>query len=125
MKMKWPRSMGSLVVVCLVLLCACSRHDRAGGNDAVQVIKIDGSSTVFPIAEAIAEEFMASGRRVRVTVGLSGTGGGLKKLCRGEIDIANASRPILSEEMEKCRAAGVQYIELPIAFDAITVVVNP
>src|SRR5262245_60856981 len=125
MKMKWPRSMGSLVVVCLVLLCACSRHDSAGEDNAAQVIKIDGSSTVFPIAEAVAEEFMASGRRVRVTVGLSGTGGGFKKLCRGEIDISNASRPILAEEMQKCRDSGVQYIELPVAFDAITVVVNP
>jgi phosphate transport system substrate-binding protein len=89
------------------------------------VIKIDGSSTVFPIAEAVAEEFQRAGNRVRVTVGLSGTGGGFKKLCRGEIDVANASRPILTEEMEKCRAAGIRYIELPVAFDAITVVVNP
>jgi phosphate transport system substrate-binding protein len=89
------------------------------------VIKIDGSSTVFPIAEAVAEEFQRAGNRVRVTVGLSGTGGGFKKLCRGEIDVANASRPILAEEMEKCRAAGIGYLELPVAFDAITVVVNP
>jgi phosphate transport system substrate-binding protein len=91
------------------------------------VIRIDGSSTVFPIAEAVAEEFQLGGSssRVRVTVGLSGTGGGFKKLCRGEIDVANASRPILTEEMEKCRAAGIKYLELPVAFDAITIVVNP
>jgi phosphate transport system substrate-binding protein len=81
---------------------------------------------VFPIAEAVAEEFQLAGTSpVRVTVGLSGTGGGFKKLCRGEIDVANASRPILTEEMEKCRAAGIKYLELPIAFDAITIVVNP
>ena len=89
------------------------------------MIRIDGSSTVFPIAEAVAEEFQLGQRgRVRVTVGLSGTGGGFKKLCRGDVHIANASRPILKEEMDACRAAGIRYIELPIAFDAISVVVH-
>ena len=90
------------------------------------VIKIDGSSTVFPIAEAVAEEFQISKRgKVRVTVGIAGTGGGFKRFCRGETDISNASRPILAEEMEACRKAGIRYIELPVAFDALTVVVNP
>ena len=89
-------------------------------------IKIDGSSTVFPIAEAVAEEFQISKRgKVRVTVGIAGTGGGFKRFCRGETDISNASRPILKEEMEACRAAGIKYLELPVAFDALTVVVNP
>jgi phosphate transport system substrate-binding protein len=93
---------------------------------AQSVIKIDGSSTVFPIAEAVAEEFQISKRgKVRVTVGIAGTGGGFKRFCRGETDISNASRPILKEEMEVCRAAGIKYLELPIAFDALTVVVNP
>jgi phosphate transport system substrate-binding protein len=93
---------------------------------AQSVIKIDGSSTVFPIAEAVAEEFQVSKHgKVRVTVGIAGTGGGFKRFCRGETDISNASRPILKEEMEACRAAGVKYMELPIAFDALTVVVNP
>ena len=88
-------------------------------------IKMDGSSTVFPIAEAVAEEYQISKRgKVRVTVGIAGTGGGFKKFCRGETDISNASRPISAEEMAACKAAGVQYIELPIAFDALTVVVN-
>ena len=88
-------------------------------------IKMDGSSTVFPIAEALAEEFQISKRgKVRVTVGIAGTGGGFKKFCRGETDISNASRPISTEEMAACKAAGIQYIELPIAFDALTVVVN-
>ncbi|MET0660643.1 MAG: PstS family phosphate ABC transporter substrate-binding protein [Steroidobacteraceae bacterium] len=119
------QSIGVFALLCLALSSACSRGGSDGPRAAVQVIKIDGSSTVFPIAEAVSEEFMAAGPRVRVTVGLSGTGGGFKKLCRGEIDISNASRPILAEEMEKCRVAGVQYIELPVAFDAITVVVNP
>ena len=93
---------------------------------AQAAIRMDGSSTVFPIAEAMAEEFQIQKRgKVRVTVGLSGTGGGFKKFCRGETDISNASRPILREEMAACRAAGVKYIEIPVAFDALTVVVNP
>ena len=93
---------------------------------AQAAIKIDGSSTVFPVSEAFAEEFQISKRgKVRVTVGMSGTGGGFKKFCRGETDMSNASRPILSEEMEACRKAGIKYIEVPVAFDALTVVVNP
>ena len=93
---------------------------------AQNVIKIDGSSTVFPIAEAVAEEFQISKKgKVRVTVGIAGTGGGFKRFCRGETDISNASRPILKEEMAACAAAGVRYMELPVAFDALTVVVNP
>jgi phosphate transport system substrate-binding protein len=90
---------------------------------AEKIIKIDGSSTVYPITEAVAEEFQAT-QKVKVTVGESGTGGGFKKFCRGETDISNASRPISSKEMEACKDAGVQYIELPIAYDALTVVVN-
>lgn len=93
---------------------------------AQAVIKIDGSSTVFPIAEAVAEEFQISKKgKVRVTVGIAGTGGGFKRFCRGETDISNASRPILKEEMDACRAAGIKYLEIPVAFDALTVVVNP
>lgn len=108
-----------------LMLGGCGR-EPADGPNAARVIRIDGSSTVFPVAEAVAEEFqLADDGRVRVTVGLSGTGGGFKKLCRGDTDMANASRPILAEEMAKCRAAGIRYLELPIAFDAITVAVNP
>jgi phosphate transport system substrate-binding protein len=93
---------------------------------AQALVKIDGSSTVFPITEAVAEDFQKAKKgAVRVTVGISGTGGGFKKFCRGEIDISDASRPILEKEMADCRAAGIKYIELPIAFDALTVVMNP
>jgi phosphate transport system substrate-binding protein len=93
---------------------------------AQATVKIDGSSTVFPVTEAVAEEFQKAKRgAVRVTVGISGTGGGFKKFCRGETDISNASRPILKKEMEDCKAAGVEFVELPVAFDALTVVVNP
>jgi phosphate transport system substrate-binding protein len=91
-----------------------------------KVVKIDGSSTVYPITEAVAEEFQkAKKNAIKVTVGISGTGGGFKKFCRAETDISNASRPILKKEMEECRAAGVEYYELPVAFDALTVVINP
>ncbi len=91
-----------------------------------QVVKVDGSSTVYPITEAVAEEFQkAKKNAIKVTVGISGTGGGFKKFCRGEIDIANASRPILKKEMDACKEAGIEFIELPVAFDALTVVMNP
>ena len=90
---------------------------------ADKVIKIDGSSTVYPITEAMAEEFQKA-QKVKVTVGESGTGGGFKKFCRGETDIADASRPILQKEIDACKEAGIQYIELPIAYDGLTVVVN-
>ena len=89
------------------------------------LIKADGSSTVFPITEAVAEEFQKANAGMKVTVGISGTGGGFKKFCRGETDISNASRPILKKEMDACWESGVQYIELPIAYDALTVVVSP
>jgi phosphate transport system substrate-binding protein len=92
---------------------------------AAQTIKIDGSSTVFPITEAVAEDFQKANKGTKVTVGIGGTGGGFKKFCRGETDISNASRPILKTEMEICAKAGIKYIELPIAFDALTVVINP
>ncbi|HET6467227.1 MAG TPA: PstS family phosphate ABC transporter substrate-binding protein [Geminicoccaceae bacterium] len=97
-----------------------------GAAHAAETVRIDGSSTVYPVTEAVAEEFQAARRgEVRVTVGISGTGGGFKKFCRGETDISNASRPILRSEMEACRAAGIGFIELPVAFDALAVVVNP
>lgn len=91
-----------------------------------KVIKIDGSSTVYPITEATAEEFQKLKKGVvNVTVGISGTGGGFKKFCRGETDISNASRPILKKEMDACKEAGIEYIELPIAYDGLAVMVNP
>jgi phosphate transport system substrate-binding protein len=90
-----------------------------------KVIKIDGSSTVFPISEACAEEFQGQNRDVKVTVGMSGTGGGFKKFIRGETDISDASRPISEKEMAAAKEAGLEYIELPVAFDALTVMVNP
>ena len=91
-----------------------------------QIIQIDGSSTVFPITEAVSEEFQKAKKgKIKVTVGIAGTGGGFKKFCRGETDISDASRPILKQEMEACRGAKIEYYELPIAYDALTVIVNP
>lgn len=93
---------------------------------AESLVKVDGSSTVYPVTEAVAEDFQKSVKgEIKVTVGISGTGGGFKKFCRGEIDVANASRPILKKEMEDCAKEGITYYELPVAFDALTVVVNP
>lgn len=132
----------------MVLLAGCgpagdsTSSDRssggAGGEAAGQIVPVsgleslsglvtvDGSSTVFPVTEAVAEEFQrATGQRVRVTVGISGTGGGFKKFARGEIDIADASRPILSQEIEEAAKNGIEFLELPICFDALTVVVHP
>lgn len=91
-----------------------------------KIIKIDGSSTVYPITEAVAEEFQKIKRgSVKVTVGISGTGGGFKKFSRGEIDISDASRPITKKEMADCKEVGIDYIELPIAYDGLAVMVNP
>ena len=105
----------------LSLILALAAHSASAA-----VIKIDGSSTVFPVTEAVAEEFQKNKKgEVQVTVGISGTGGGFKKFCRGETDVQNASRPILKEEMDTCKQAKVEYFELPIAFDALTVVIHP
>ena len=102
---------------------ALASTNRASAQSTV--VKIDGSSTVFPITEAVAEEFQRENKDTKVTVGISGTGGGFKKFVRGEIDIADASRPISEKEMADAKAAGIEYVELPIAFDALTVMVNP
>ncbi len=108
-------------LVGVVAIVACGD----GGNGLTGSVKIDGSSTVFPIAEAMGEEFQLLNRRVRLTVGISGTGGGFKKFCRKETDITNASRPIKASEVETCADNGVEFIELPIAIDGLSVMVNP
>lgn len=95
---------------------------RAMAQD--RVVKIDGSSTVYPITEAVAEEFQQTAKGVKVTVGISGTGGGFKKFVRGEIDVSDASRPIQKAEAAEAAKNGIEFIELPIAFDALTVVIN-
>lgn len=95
-------------------------------SGAAAVVKIDGSSAVYPITEAVAQEFQrAKLHEVHVNVGVSGTSAGFVKFCRGETDVSNASRPILKKEMEECAKAGIRFYEMPLAYDALTVVVNP
>lgn len=104
-----------------VVLVACGGPQGPSGT---ALVRVDGSSTVFPISEAVAEEFrLATG--TNVTVGISGTGGGFQKFCRGETDVSNASRPISEVEIEACRQSGIGFIELPMAYDGIAIVVNP
>lgn len=113
----------------LVLTTSCTAASNSfiqSQQISQQVVKVDGSSTVFPITQEIAKQFQAvSSNKAQIAVAISGTGGGFKKFCAGAIDINNASRPILSAEMEACNKNGVRYIELPIAFDALTVAVHP
>lgn len=90
-----------------------------------ETVQVDGSSTVFPITEAVAEEFQKTAKDTRVTVGISGTGGGFKKFCSGETDVSDASRPIKPSEVELCQKNSVEYIELPVAYDGLTIIVNP
>jgi phosphate transport system substrate-binding protein len=99
--------------------------DQNSGATSAQVITADGSSTVFPVTEAVAEEFQEANPGARVTVGSSGTGGGFQKFCRDETDVSNASRPIKETELEACRKAGIDFIELPVAYDGIAITVNP
>ena len=111
-------------LLALPLLAGCR-----GGGDAGEglsgMIQTDGSSTVFPVTQAMAEEFQIANSGVRVTVGVSGTGGGFEKFCNGETAISNASRPIRDSERERCAANGIEPIELTVAWDGLTVVVNP
>src|SRR5687767_12882236 len=115
-------------VTFMAVACGGStQSDQAGSGEASSSgITVDGSSTVFPIAEAMAEEFGKANPNVRPpTVGISGTGGGFQKFCQGETDISNASRPIRATEIEACQKAGIEYIELPVAYDGLAIVVNP
>jgi phosphate transport system substrate-binding protein len=110
-----------------LLVSACGGGQREGGvgTDMSGTVQIDGSSTVYPITEAVAEEFRAEAPNVKVTVGVSGTGGGMKKFSRGEIDIADASRTINAAEDSLASANNISHLELPVAYDGLTVVVHP
>lgn len=109
-----------------LLFGACNGQQQEGGSgDLSGNVHIDGSSTVYPITEAVAEEFRDEAPEVRVTVGVSGTGGGMKKFTRGEIDIVNASREINAAEASQAEENNIGYIELPVAYDGLTVVVHP
>ncbi len=123
-----------LVVTGLIAGCGGSGGDSSAdagtaasaGDGALQgAVTLDGSSTVYPISEAVAEEFLAVAPRVRVTVGVSGTGGGFKKFLAQEIDINDASRTIKESESMEAEANGIEYLEIPVAFDGLSIVVNP
>lgn len=120
--------------LCFALGCSDRRQEAtnapgegegksAAAAAAPGAVTIDGSSTVFPISEAVAEEFQ-KGNKARVTIGVSGTGGGFKKFCHGEVAVTGASRPIKSVEVELCKEANIEYIELPVAYDGIAVVTH-
>jgi phosphate transport system substrate-binding protein len=126
---KWLAAIGAAVILALgVAACGSSDDETAsgssGGGDLSGSIRIDGSSTVAPLTEAVAEEFMAENSGVRVTVGTSGTGGGFEKFCAGETDISDASRAIEPEEVDACKKGGVGYEEVHVATDALTVMIN-
>lgn len=108
-------------------ISSCSQEEGVIGQDSELrgAVSLDGSSTVYPISEAIAEEFLSIAPRVRVTVGVSGTGGGFKKFLSGEIDINDASRTIKESEEAEAEASGIDFLEIPVAFDGLSVVVNP
>jgi phosphate transport system substrate-binding protein len=117
---------GPLALALLLAACGGDAGSDAGADGRLTgAIEIDGSSTVYPITEAVAEEFMGAQPDVRVTVGVSGTGGGFSRFCAGETAISNASRPIKDSERGQCEAAGVDPIELEIAYDGLSIVANP
>lgn len=118
--------LGSLTAAALFLAaCGGEAGDGSTGSGLSGAVEVDGSSTVFPIAEAVAEEFQIANPDVRVSVGFSGSGGGFKRFCAGETDISNASRPIKEGEVETCEAAGIEFTELSVAWDGLSVMVNP
>lgn len=125
---KWLAVLASASILVLGVAACGSDDDSAsgsgGGEDLSGSIRIDGSSTVAPLTEAVAEQFMAENSGVRVTVGTSGTGGGFEKFCAGETDISDASRAIEPEEEEACKKDGVGYEDVHVATDALTVMIN-
>jgi phosphate transport system substrate-binding protein len=118
--MTTPSRRAGLLAASLLLVTAC------GGDRAPETVSVDGSSTVYPITEAMAEQFgTTSSTPVNVTIATSGTGGGFKTFCAGERDISNASRPIKDSEQAICATNGIEYLELQVAIDGLSVVVNP
>jgi phosphate transport system substrate-binding protein len=125
------RSLPASLAAAVLFVSSCSAPPSTTQTNSsspaapASTIAIDGSSTVYPISAAAAKEFQQSNPEVKIDVAFSGTTGGFRKFCAGETAISNASRPISTEEIEACRQAGIRYVELPVAFDALTVAVNP
>jgi phosphate transport system substrate-binding protein len=115
----------SLALVAVTLLAACGGGEGGAESGLTGSVEIDGSSTVFPVAEAVAEEFQIANQGVQVTVGVSGTGGGFKRFCAGETDMSNASRPIRDTEVAECAANGVEFTQLTVGWDGLSVIANP
>ena len=124
-----------VVALCSLVLAGCTVKEADKGGEGTSssgsdgklagIVAINGSSTVFPISQAVAEEFQKQHAEVRVEVGTSGTGGGFKKFIHGETDINDASRPIKQSEIDACKESGIEYLELKIAIDGLSVMVNP
>ena len=117
--------LASPVLFAALVLSACGGSNSSGGEDGGSgQIRIDGSSTVYPLSAVAAEDFQLANPGIQVTVGSSGTGGGFEKFCRGETDANDASRPIKDSEIQECADNGIEYAQLTVAIDALTVVVN-
>lgn len=118
-----------LPALMIVLFAACNNADHPTTDESATkkttIVKVDGSSTVYPITEAVAEDYKATNPDLQITIGIAGTGGGMKKFTAGEIDICNASRPMKKEEMDICAQKNIKFVELPIAYDGLAVTVNP
>lgn len=113
-----------LMIAGAALIASCNNNSKSGSGKLSGEVKIDGSSTVYPITEAVAEEFRKMEPEVKITAGISGTGGGFKKFGRGETDMSDASRPIKEEELSLCKENKIDFIEIPVAFDGLAIVVN-
>ncbi|NEO87900.1 MAG: PstS family phosphate ABC transporter substrate-binding protein [Spirulina sp. SIO3F2] len=132
LKRHLPIRLTAVALTLALVACAGGGEDTTdgegsseGGSASSNEVAIDGSSTVFPIARAMAVEFMEANSDVEVTVAFSGSGGGFEKFCAGETDISNASRPIKQKEIDACAEAGIEFVEVPVAFDGLSVVVHP
>lgn len=121
------KRIGSVIVAltAVAVFAACGGGESGAEGGLTGMVRIDGSSTVFPVTEAVAEEFQIANQGVRVTVGISGTGGGFKKFCSGETDISDASRPIKDSELEICRANGIDPVQVTVGYDGLAVLVHP
>lgn len=119
----------TIIALALIVLACGEKKEKAADNGQTAelsgTIKVDGSSTVFPITEAVAEEFRSVQPKVKVTIGVSGTGGGFKKFSRGETNLSNASRPIKGKEKAACLENNISYLELEVAYDGLAVLVHP
>ena len=129
---RWRRllPLAMLALAATMLIAACGGDDggdaTTGSDEKLSgSVAVDGSSTVFPVTEAVAEEFRSVGPDVRVTVGVSGTGGGFEKFCSAETDISNASRPIKQSEIDSCAENGIEYLQLRVGLDGLAVVAHP